>query len=269
MRSRMILAATIGFIPAFLPAQRIPVRIPTSIPREPRNDPGEPRPAPIARQLAFTRSHFWFESVALASYVQGPGFGVSAGPGGQAWSLSGNSTHVEYRDPMEVHAFAPTIDLSLAEFGGIGSPLFFPSTALSTVVAVEPGVRYRINPLSEDYESFLGRLSPFVDVRANFMRASNSFILLSGSQSAQQTLSGYHLSGGFGGVAGAGTQIFVTHSWSVSTELSTVGDRMTVINGIGPNDPSSSHYWLRWYRLSVGFNYNQIRYREMAQRTTP
>lgn len=269
MRNRMIVAAALGLMPALLAAQRIPVKIPTSIPREPRNDPGEPRPAPIARQLAITRSHYWFESVALASYVQAPGFGVSAGPGGQSLSLSGTSTHVEYRDPLEMHPFAPTLDLSIAEFGGLGTTLFLPSSALSTVFAVEPGVRYRINPLSENYDSFLGRFSPFLDMRANYMRASNSFVLLSGSQSAQQTLSGYQLSGGVGAVAGAGTQIFITHAISVSTELSTVGDRMTVMHGTSPTYPISGHYWLRWYRLSLGMNYNHVSYRQMAQRVTP
>src|SRR5579859_345307 len=254
MRNRMVLVTVLGLIPGLVSAQRIPVRIPTSIPREPRTSPGEPEPAPIARQLAFTRSHYWLESVAFASWIDAPGFGAAAGPSGRSWTLFGSSTHAEYRSGGQL---APTIDLAGAVFGDATSSALSPENSLATVISVEPGIRYRLRPLAEDFHSFLGRFSPFVDLRANYLHAANSYFLLASAGTAQQTINGSQLSWGAGGVAGAGTQIFLTPSWSVLTELSTVSDRMKVVSGSGM-PLSSSAYWLHWHRLSLGLNYNHI-----------
>ena len=263
MRNRMVVATVLGLIPVLVSAQRIPVRIPTSIPREPRTSPGEPEPAPIARQLAYTRSHYWFESVAFASWIDAPGFGAAAGP--RSWTLFGSSTHAEYRTDGQL---APTIDLAGATFGDVNYSALSPENSLATLISVEPGVRYRLRPLAEDFRSFLGRFSPFVDLRANYLHATNSYFLLASAGTAQQTISGSQLGWGAGGVAGAGTQIFLTPSWSVLTELSTVADRMRVSSASGA-PLSSSAYWLHWQRLSLGLNYNHISYRELAQRSMP
>lgn len=259
MRNRMMVAVAMGLMPALVAAQRIPVKIPTSVPREPRTTPEEPQPAPIARQLAMTRSRWSFESTNIASIVQAPGFGSDAGPLGRIWSLTGTDMHLEYRT---WDGWSPTLDLSGATFGNSASSPLFPDPILSAMFAFEPGVRRHFSPIN-------ARMTPFVDVRANYMFADADYqmLALSGAGAAQQWISGSQLSQGFGGVAGVGMETVLTGPWSLTTEVSSIVDRMSVTSSSGASP--SSRYWMRWTRLSIGVKYNRIIYQHLAERAIP
>ena len=258
MRNRLILTTAIWLLPAALMAQRIPVHIPTSIPREPRTDPGEPQPAPVAQRLAYTRSRWSFESTNIASVVNAPGFGADAGPLGRNWSLTGSDLHLEYRTTDN---WGPTLDLAGASFGNSVSSPVFPQPVLSELLTLEPGVRYHLAPISS-------RITPFLDLRANYMFANANYQALFGAGSAQQWVNGAKQSGGVGGIGGAGLETIITGPWSLLTEVSTVADRMGVTNLLsGPT--TASHYWMHWTRLSLGVKYNRIIYHQLAERAIP
>jgi hypothetical protein len=261
MRNRTTIFAAMLWLPAALLAQRIPVpRIPTSIPLEPRTDPGEPRPVPVAQRLAYTRSAWSFETTNIASLVQAPGFGSDAGPLGRSWSLTGTDLHMEYRTG---NSWGPTFDLSGAAFGNSVSSPLYPQPLMSSLLTVEPGVRWHMAPLND-------RMTPFVDLRGNYMFADGSYQTLAlsgGAGSAQQWVDGAKSSGGFGAVAGAGVETTLTGPWSLLTELSGIADRMRVTSTTAATP--GSRYWMRWYRLSVGVNYNRIIYHHLAERAIP
>src|SRR5215210_7468516 len=111
MRIRAVVAIVLLLLPAALSAQRIPRSV-TGRRGPTRPAPLPPQPGPIARELAYKRSHLSVESYPLISYVQSPGF---AADGRTSWSSFGAGTRADYRVTRNISA---TLDMTSSFLGG-------------------------------------------------------------------------------------------------------------------------------------------------------
>lgn len=234
MRVRTIVAIASLIVPAVASAQRIPTG---------RRNPGRPaelppQPAVIAEQLAYKRSHFTFDSYTFVAHVQSPGFmGNGILP---AWNTVGAATRTDYRISQYVSA---TLDLSSSVVGG---PANFQTAELGT----------RLHPMRSE-----SRFYPFADLRFGYTVAYNS----DPRSAIAQAASGFNTvsradrySTGWGGVGGIGTEYQLAGSWSLTSGVTVMRNRMTE-HGILPQQSDHRSYAMTLYRYTIGVSYNLVR----------
>ena len=213
----------------------------------------EPPPAPlpkempeVSRSLAYKRLRWSADGYSLLSSVRIPlgGIGVSS------YSTLGTGTHAAYA--LTDH-FSATVDAS-ASF--IGSPV--------ETQTIELGSRY--SPMTWEHS-----VRPFFDLRGGFMRLTDNYALPPGTAIAGGGLTTdpqleYFYSRGFGGVAGVGTEFTLTRSLALSTEISTMRNRMTTYQRGGSGGiPQAQGFWMTNYRFAFGFKYSPVRTLHLAQ----
>lgn len=228
-------------------AQRIPLpRIGRRTPPPP-NDP-EPMPAPVARQLAVTRSRWAIDGYSMISSMRVPDAnGVSSTIG------FGGGTRGEYR--LNDY-FAATAEMTATTNSG--------STAVTETA--ELGTRYR--PTPHDPE-----IRPYVDLRGGFMHMYDLYTSTIGGVAGvgapgpgTDLFSTNRYSRGFGGVLGTGMEISLSNATALSTGISAMRNRMTVYRVSSPESvPAGSGYWLTSYRFTIGLRYNWIHTQHLDQ----
>ena len=234
MRVRNAVAILSLLLPAVASAQRMPTG---------RRNPGRPaelppQPAAIAEQLAYRRSHFTFESYSFVTHVQSPGFmGNGILP---SWNTVGAATRTDYRINPFVSA---TLDITSSILGG---PATFQTAELGT----------RLHPMRTE-----SRFYPFADLRFGYTMAYNR----DPRSAIAQAASGFstvsradRYSTGFGGVAGIGTEYQLVGSWSLSTGVTMMSNRMTE-HGLLPQQSDHRSYNMTFYRYTIGVSYNLVR----------
>ena len=238
MRIRAVVAIVLLLLPAALSAQRIPRSV-TGRRGPTRPAPLPPQPGPIARELAYKRSHLSVESYPMFSYVQSPGFG---GDGRSSWSSSfGAGTRADYRLTRNVSA---TLDMT-SSF--LGSPELTQTAELGTRLRPERNER---------------RVYPFLDVRLGYIAAFNRGLGAViddgfGAPPSPGTI-GARYSRGFGAVAGVGMEYALTRSFSLTTAGSVLRSRMTAAGFQGP-EPVNPRYSMTSFRYTLGLRYNPVR----------
>lgn len=228
-----------------LSAQRLPLPRIGRRTAPPPSDP-EPVPAPVARQLAITRSRWAIDGYSLITSMRAPGAPATANFGG--------GTSGEYR--LNDY-FTTTADLTGTTSSGFSA----------VTETAEIGTRFRPMPHDPD-------VRPFVDLRGGFMHmydlstspiAGGSFTGAPGpGNDASVSYSRY--SRGFGAVLGTGMELAVSNTSSLMVGVSAMRNRMTVYRVSSPEAvPTGTDYWLTSARLSVGLRYNWIHTAQLNQ----
>ncbi|HMC53965.1 MAG TPA: hypothetical protein VKH19_02235 [Gemmatimonadaceae bacterium] len=232
MRIRTAVVVSLIALPAALSAQRIPPpRLGDRRPATPTDLP--PQIAPVARAVAFQRSHVSFESYPILSYVNAPGYG----PGAMShWTTLGVGTRTEYRVRRNLSA---TFDVTSSFLGGPG---YTYTAELGT----------RVSPMRNER-----RVYPFLDVRAAYLRAVRGD---APTYVDPYGYSGYYYnarySDGFGAVGGAGAEYALTRSFSLVSGASVLRSSMQAY-GL-QNAFVRSHYMLTSYRFVIALRYNPV-----------
>jgi hypothetical protein len=103
------------------------------------------------------------------------------------------------------------------------------------------------------------RVYPFIDVRAGYLHAYNTFVrpfdVANGSP--DQVGYGSRYSQGLGGVGGAGMEYALTRRFSLTTGASVLRSRMTEYRGLGAAT-GSGRYSMTVYRFTLGLRYNPV-----------
>jgi hypothetical protein len=237
MRVRAVVAIGLLLLPAGLSAQRIRApRIGGRGPAQPA--PLPPQPAAIARELAYKRLRLSVETYPLISYVQAPGFGDGVVT---SWTSFGAGTRADYR--LTRYASA-TLDITSSFLGGP-----------AVTETAELGARFH----RQRSES---RAYPFVDIRAGYMHAYDSYVTpldnVYGYPTTQAVGYGARYSHGVGGVGGAGLEYALTRRFSLTTAGSVMRNHMTAYDFRGAR-PMNRGYWLTSYRYTLGIRYNPVR----------
>ena len=238
MRTRLLLIALIA-LPSVSSAQRPVPRVG----RRPTPEPATlaPHPAPVARALAYTRSHWSIEGYSLVSQFQIP----QPSGGVVGYTALGTGTHGEYRYNPHLSA---SVDLTASLFG---SPTHAETAELGT----------RYSPLGMDEP-----LRPFLDVRAAYMRMFDPFSFASyGDPLASSPATGSRYSRGFGGVAGGGFEYPLTRSFALTTELSLMRTRMSTYRISPGTIANPDRFWMTTVRYTLGFRFNPVRALYSAQ----
>ena len=207
----------------------------------------EPPPAPlpkempeVTRSLAYRRLRWSADGYSLMSSMRIP----LNGAGMTSYNTFGTGTHAAYA--ITDH-FSATVDAS-ASF--VGSPL--------ETQNIEVGSRY--SPMTWEHP-----LRPFFDVRGGFIRLTDNYALpggslLSGGSVTTDPALEYFYARGLGGIVGAGLEFTLTRSLALSTEISSMRNRMTTYERGGAGGiPQASGFWMTSYRYSLGFKYSPIR----------
>ena len=235
MRHRALFSLALLVVPVALSAQRFP-RIGSRRPAEPTALP--PQPPAIARSLAYKRLRLSVESYPMVSFVSSPGFGATDAV--SHWTSFGAGTRADYRVTRRLSA---TLDMTSSFLGG-----------LARTETVELGTRLR--PERNDR-----RFYPFLDLRAGYANAYDSYFgPFSGTTGLpfDQTAYGGRYSQGFGGIAGVGTEIALTRSWSVTTSGSVMRSGMRAYEVRGTR-PGTGRFTMTQYRYMAGLRYNPVR----------
>lgn len=225
------LALVALLLPAELSAQRLPV------PRIGRRGPARPAPLPpqaepIARQLAYKRMRLSVESYPMVTYIRD---GVLSD-----WTSFGMGTRADYRVAPNVGV---TLDFTSAFAGGPAN-----------VYTMELGTRLRPDRSER-------RLYPFVDLRVGYARSySSGYVDVTGGGFGFPTSdeAGFQYSSGLGAVAGAGGELWLTRTISLTTAMSVMRNRMTTTTLVG-GGPGERSYNLTLYRYTLGIRYNPVR----------
>lgn len=235
MRIRAFVAIAILLLPASLSAQRLPFPGRRQHPAAPQPMPTEP--APIARQLAYTRLRVSFESYPLLSVVQSSGF---ASGGSSTWATLGAGTRAEYRLSRYLSA---TMDVTSSVLGG---PVDLSTAELGT----------RIGRARTDR-----RLEPFGDVRVGYSAAYSREVGSSLNDPIGYPIPhgtyGSRYSSGWGAVGGAGVEYGLTRTFSFTTELLATHVRMSAHDVLSTTAQPS--YGLTSVRWVLGLRYNPVR----------
>lgn len=235
MRIGTAIAIATLLLPCTLSAQLIPMPGRRHHPASPQ--PMPPEPAPIARQLQYTRLRFSVETYPLLSVIQSSGF---ASGGASTWAALGAGTRIEYR----VSRFASaTFDVTTSVLGG---PIDLSSAELGTRIGRARTER---------------RLEPFADLRVGYASASSrelgSYMDDPLGYPIPHGTYGSRYSSGWGAVAGAGVEYGVTNTLSLTTELLATHSSMSTHDVLSPTAPQS--YGLTSVRYVLGLRYNPIR----------
>lgn len=235
MRIRIVLATAALLLPSTLSAQLI--RMPGRRPHPAAPQPMPPEPAPIARQLQYTRLNFSVETYPLLSFVQSSGL---AGGGSSTWATLGAGTRLEYRVSRLASA---TLDLTSSILGG---PVNLSTAELGTRIGRGRAAR---------------RLEPFADLRVGFASASSrdvgSFMDDPVGYPTPHGTYGSRYSTGWGAVAGAGVEYGLTNAFSLTTELLATHSSMSAHDVLNRTTPQS--YGLTSVRYVLGLRYNPVR----------
>lgn len=236
MRIRSVVAIVLLLLPAVSDAQRVPLPRTGRGPARPA--PLPPQPAVVSRALAYKRLPLSVESYPLISHFQAAGF-VAQGVV-TTWTSGGVGTRLDYRVARYVSA---TMDLTSSFFGG---PARTQTLELGT----------RLRPERSEH-----RLYPFIDVRAGYMNAYDSFLRPGDfADPFGPTLGGLgsRNSHGVGGVGGVGLEYALTRMISVTTAASAMRARMTSYDFRGVR-PGSNAYTMTSYRYTLGLRFNPVR----------
>ena len=222
-------------------------------PRVGGHHPGEPvplgtQPEAVARSLALVRSRYSVEAYPLISRVEASGF--SSGSPASTWTSFGAGSRLDWRHTRYV---SWTLDLTASYLGGVAHS----ETA-------EIGTRIR--PESWDH-----RVRPFADLRVGFEHVSQSFSSQDlGIGRASDPSSGVRYGRGFGAVAGAGVEYFLTNTMALTTAMSAMRSNMTAYHFSGVSAPEDANsYRMTSYRLTVGLKYNPVRRIVSTNRSAP
>ena len=234
MRARTVVAIVAMLLPAALEAQRLPRPGTKTRPGQPTDLP--PAPTSIEMVLAVKRSRLTVESYPLVSRVQSPGFPSTNGLV-SAWTTLGGGTRFDYRFSRFVSG---TLDMTASAIGG---PADFATAELGT----------RFHPARSE-----SRFYPFADVRFGVMSSTTRIptSLIDESGASRSPNDQYSI--GFGGVAGIGTEYSLWRSWSLTTEVSVLRNRMH-LTGLQASETAFGHYGMTWWRYSLGLSYNALR----------
>ncbi|HKH94879.1 MAG TPA: hypothetical protein VKA54_23925 [Gemmatimonadaceae bacterium] len=246
MRIRTAVIAVALLIPSVATAQRRAPGIGGRVPGLPMPDGRQPEA--IARSQAFVRSRYSVEAYPLISRVAAPG--LAAGSPTSRWTSFGSGTRLDWR---QTDYLSWTIDLTASYLGG---PAVTETAELGT----------RIRP-----KNWNDRVRPFADLRVGFEHVSQSLSNQDLGFGPASIRSGAVRYGrGFGAVAGAGVEYFLTNTVGVTTAVSAMRSNMTAYNFTGVSVPTTeSSYRMTTYRLAVGIRYNPVRYLRLASTTTP
>jgi hypothetical protein len=213
----------------------------------PQATPLPPEVPAVSRALAYKRSRWSGEVYPMVTAMQIPA--VARGTG--SYTTYGTGTRGDYR---YTDRFSGTLDLTASFFG-----------AAANTQTAEVGTRFHALPWNET-------LRPFLDVRAAYLRMSDQFVSptvagVGPGTLGQQYLAAERYSRGFGGVAGAGVEYSLTRSIALTTEVSTLRNRMTVYKLAGPATipADGRNYWLTSFRYSLGLKFNPVRALQMVQ----
>ena len=206
---------------------------------------GMPQPAPlgpqapaVARAIAYQRSRVSVESYPFASYVSAPWLG-SVGKT-QHWTNLGMGSRMEYRTTGSLMA---TLDMTSSLVGGP-----------SSIRTVEVGGRYR--PLSDS------RFRPYLDARVAYLSAGGMFGTGTDGSLALATpivTNGIQYSTGWGGVAGAGMEYWVSRKFAVTSAATFVRSNMTAHEYSPTTFNDGTPYMMTSYRLTLGLKFNPVR----------
>ena len=231
-----VVASVAMLLPAGLSAQqRLPM--PGQHPRPGMPEPMPPEAGPIARELAYTRLRFSFESYPLLSFMQSSGFATG---GSSTWAALGAGTCIEYRLSRFTSA---TLDLTSSFLGG---PVDLQTAELGTRLGRERTER---------------RLEPFADLRVGYAAAASrelgSYMDDPVGYPVPHGAYGSRYSSGWGGVAGVGVEYGLTHTFSLMTELLATHSAMSTHDVLSPT--AQPNYGITSVRYVLGIRYNPVR----------
>ena len=247
MRIRTALFAVALLLPSVATAQRRAPGIGGRLPGLPV--PEGRQPDVIARSQAFVRSRYSVEAYPLISRVAAAG--VAGGSPTSRWTSFGSGTRLDWR---QTDYLSWTADVTASYLGG---PAITETAEVGT----------RLRPLGWN-----DRLRPFADLRVGFEHVSQSLTNQDfGGFGPGSIRSGAVRYGrGFGAVAGAGVEYYLTNTLGLTTAVSAMRSSMTAYNFTGVSVPTTeSSYQMTTYRLAVGLKYNPVRYLRTASTTTP
>ena len=246
MRTCTVILAVVLLVPSVAHSQRRAPGIGGQLPGMPMPDVRQPDV--IARSQAFVRSRYSVEAYPLISRVEAPGL-VNGGPTSR-WTSFGTGTRLDWR---HTDYLSWTLDVTASYLGG-------------PAITETAEVGARIRP-----ENWNDRVRPFADVRVGFEHVSQSLSNQDlGFGSASIRTGDVRYGRGFGAVAGAGMEYFLTNTLAMTTAVSAMRTSMTAYRFTGVSAPTTeSSYRMTTYRLAVGLKYNRVRYLPAANRATP
>lgn len=205
------------------------------------------QPEAIARAQALVRSRYSVEVYPLINRVEASG--VAEGSPTARWTSFGTGTRLDWR---HTEYLSWTMDLTAAYVGG-----------QATTETAELGVRLHPGGWND-------RLHPFADLRVGYEHVSQSLTNQDlGFSPVLSNSSAMRFGQGFGAVAGAGADYFLTNTLGLTTAVSVMRSRMTAYDFSGMSAPTDGpSYRLTSYRLAVGLRYNRVRYLSHASTTT-
>jgi hypothetical protein len=232
MRNRVLFLIALATVPGLAGAQRIPARVPARRVPVPATELPPQAPA-VAKSLAYHRSRFSGEAYTMLSSFQ-----VPAGAGSMAYTALGAGTRADFR--YSDH-FSATLDLTAST---VNSP--------STIATFEVGNRYWVNGRE-------ATIRPYVDLRAGFMYMDDEFGLDQPGP-GQGIVAAERYSRGVGGIGGAGLEYSLSRSFSVTTGLSAMRNRMTTYRFISAGQvPDHGSFWMTSLRYTLGLKFNPVR----------
>jgi hypothetical protein len=227
--------AIITLVPATLSAQRIP--LPGIVIRGPAHPaPLPPQAGPVAREMAYKRSHLSFETYPILSYIEAPAYtGIGAL---SAWTTVGMGSRAAYSFSRYASA---TFDVTSSFIGG---PAYTQTAELGT--RIEP-------PRSER------RLYPFLDTRVGYISTYSRGLGAYDDLNIvpQPGYGGSRYSSGFGAIGGLGLECALTSAWSLTTSGSVARNRMTAHDFQGAQE-TNRNYDMTMLRYTLGLRYNRV-----------
>ena len=235
MRIRHVVAIALLLAPAAADAQ---VRLPRigRGPARPTDLP--PQPPSVARELAYKRLPYSVETYPLISHFVARGF-VAEGVTSK-WTSGGVGQRADYRLARNASI---TVDLTSAFLGGPARTSTF-----------EVGTRLR----PERNER---RVYPFLDLRVGYANAYDSFYRpgdFADPFSPTTGAYGSRFSHGVGAIGGAGLEVALTHTISITTAASALRARMRAYSFRTPG-PGDGPYLMTSTRYSLGLRWNPVK----------
>ena len=246
MRIRTLVIAVALLLPSVATAQRRAPGVGGRLPGLPV--PTGRQPEPIARAQALVRSRYSVEAYPLISRVEAPG--LAAGSPTSRWTSFGSGTRLDWR---QTDYLSWTLDLTASYLGGP-----------AITETAEAGLRIRPGNWND-------RVRPFADLRVGFEHVSQSLTNQDLGLGPASIRSGAVRYGrGFGAVAGAGVEYYLTNTLGLTTAVSAMRSAMTAYDFSGVSIPTTeSSYRMTTYRLAVGLKYNWVRYLRPTNTATP